>query len=370
MTEYYVDPVDGDDANAGTSEGSGNAWLTIQKAADTVVAGTGNRINIKNSADYTEDVDFDTNDGTAEYPIVFEGYTTTIGDGGQSTIDGENTRAHCISLNGVAHLDFRSLILTGATDFCCDVHTATSTALQFINMLFTDGSATGCDGAFGRSSGYRRISDCLIENCIIEDMDADGINLIPFSLNLTNSIIRRCGGDGVDLGTYNETRMNRVLIHDITGDAIKIGNASPSCSINNCTIEDCADGIDVDDNNMEGFIIMNSLITNCTVGIRVTGSPWAGDSTPFCNHNAFYNNGTKTIGRRVDGRDDVALSADPYTAVGSNDYTLNNTAGGGAECRNAGSNNSDIGYWQHDDPAGGSGTTSILGGGNLTGGFA
>ena len=39
MTVYYVDPVDGDDGNAGTSEGSGNAWQTLGQAASTAVLG-------------------------------------------------------------------------------------------------------------------------------------------------------------------------------------------------------------------------------------------------------------------------------------------------------------------------------------------
>ena len=39
MTIYYVDGVVGDDTNAGTSEGSGSAWATIDKAMNTVAAG-------------------------------------------------------------------------------------------------------------------------------------------------------------------------------------------------------------------------------------------------------------------------------------------------------------------------------------------
>ena len=45
MATYYVDGVDGDDGNLGTSEGVGNAWATVQKAADTVSAA--DTVNIK-----------------------------------------------------------------------------------------------------------------------------------------------------------------------------------------------------------------------------------------------------------------------------------------------------------------------------------
>jgi hypothetical protein len=36
MTTYYVDTAVGNDGNAGTSEGAGNAWATIDKAMNTV----------------------------------------------------------------------------------------------------------------------------------------------------------------------------------------------------------------------------------------------------------------------------------------------------------------------------------------------
>lgn len=59
----------------------------------------------------------------------------------------------------------------------------------------------------------------------------------------------------------------------------------------------------------------------------------------------------------------VALSGDPFTNAGSNDFSLNNTAGAGAACRSAGfpsvfprgttSSHVDIGASQHADPAGG-----------------
>lgn len=68
----------GDDANVGTSEGSGNAWKTIDKAMNTVAAG--DKVWVKASANYTELVTIDTV-GSIAAPIVFEGYTSTTGDG-------------------------------------------------------------------------------------------------------------------------------------------------------------------------------------------------------------------------------------------------------------------------------------------------
>ena len=106
MTTYYVDNVDGDDANAGTSEGSGNAWASIGKAMQTVAAG--DHVGIKvTGTDYTvEDGSTDSigaiiTAGTAASPIIFEAYTTTLGDrptgSGRATLDAStNSLVNCI----------------------------------------------------------------------------------------------------------------------------------------------------------------------------------------------------------------------------------------------------------------------------------
>ena len=55
MAVYYVDSLLGNDSNAGTAPGSGNAWATIAKAVATAVAG--DVCNIKASAPLRANVD-------------------------------------------------------------------------------------------------------------------------------------------------------------------------------------------------------------------------------------------------------------------------------------------------------------------------
>ena len=50
-TTWYVDGAVGNDSNAGTSPGAGNAWATIGKATSTAAAG--DTVNVKASATYT-----------------------------------------------------------------------------------------------------------------------------------------------------------------------------------------------------------------------------------------------------------------------------------------------------------------------------
>lgn len=86
--------------------------------------------------------------------------------------------------------------------------------------------------------------------------------------------------------------------------------------------------------------VTNNLLTNNGgYGMNVTTSNTAfNDFAIFARGNAFYNNTSGEMNNLTDV-DNVTLSGDPYTDAASDDYTLNDTAGGGAACKNAG-----IGY--------------------------
>jgi hypothetical protein len=90
LTNYFVDPSGGDD---GTGTGAiGAPWQTVQHALDNIVqnATDGDRVNVKDSAD-------DVLSGALNLgsygspalgaPLMFQGYTTTQGDGGIGGLD-------------------------------------------------------------------------------------------------------------------------------------------------------------------------------------------------------------------------------------------------------------------------------------------
>lgn len=144
MTTYYVDTAVGNDANAGTSEGSGNAWATIDKAMSTVVAG--DKVYIKASGTYSETPNIDTA-GTLAAPITYEGYTSTPGDGGKATISG-STNCVTTSLAVNQYMIWKNMIFTGASshaysctndDYCifynCEFHTNGGWGIAFDNAL-------------------------------------------------------------------------------------------------------------------------------------------------------------------------------------------------------------------------------------------
>lgn len=91
-SDYYIDPVDGDDS---TGDGSiGNPWQTVQHALDTITKDTtnGDRINIKSTGDdiLTAALSLTTY-GSTSAGLTFQGYDSIAGDGGQGGIDGDGS---------------------------------------------------------------------------------------------------------------------------------------------------------------------------------------------------------------------------------------------------------------------------------------
>ena len=87
-----------DGTAAGVYGGANGAWRTIQHAADTVSTGT--RINVKSGREYDQiaNIDIDTTNGTKNDPIMIQGYTSTVGDGGDFILDGQSTYAYNFSV--------------------------------------------------------------------------------------------------------------------------------------------------------------------------------------------------------------------------------------------------------------------------------
>lgn len=120
--------------------------------------------------------------------------------------------------------------------------------------------------------------------------------------------------------------------------------------------------------HIEGEIANCILTQNAAYDLNlITNSP-ARDNISF-HHNAFYTTGTAARLNAIASEGDITLTGSPFTNAAANDYTLNNTAGAGADCRNAGFPGSlfsltgytDIGTYRHQDPAGGGGRPEIRG---------
>lgn len=162
MTDYYVDGAVGDDANAGTSEGAGNAWATIGRAQSAPVA-INDRIFVKASATYSETLTFTSTTYTGNNqnnPVFLIGYADTPGDNGQVIWEPETTGA-CLLLASASGYLFKNFIFqnSNTTAVGSNGSTTVSTVI-FINCVFRNNAGYGV--AFGFSGNTTRFVKCEI----------------------------------------------------------------------------------------------------------------------------------------------------------------------------------------------------------------
>lgn len=244
----------GDDANLGTSEGAGNAWKTVDKAMNEVAAD--DKVWVKASANYTELATIDTAGGK-NTPIIFEGYTSSTGDGGRVTVTGGGVRANCIADSLGAGTDifyiFKNFRFTDATgagiDTDCDF-------ITFKNCKFDTNGAQGLDC---------RLVQC--EDCEFESNTTSGVEVVAeggvfvgctFYSNGTNGI--QCVGHLAALFCifFSNALFN---IINTTVDAI--------ITVVNCTIDGDAKnsntGVYVADQSI--VTVVNTVAYDCAVGM-------------------------------------------------------------------------------------------------------
>lgn len=358
-----VDRSTGLTTGTGATLNLGGALLTIGQAITNMIAS--NIIYVRGGI-YSQSAQLTivagANGRTASQLI---GYSTTRGDEGKPEITHDGVSGAFILVKG-----------------------AQATRLANFELDGVDIATSGFD--FG--GNYSGVSNLLIHRCTSAGMNSsndanviDRVEITDLTAGASNGIglingacviLRNCEihdnpCKGIDNFSEGNT-FDKCLIYNNTGgsnDGIK------QRSLHSCAITDCVlygngrDGI-----RLEGDFNRNTLIQNCILknnggyginGVNGTGGPWQG------RNNAYHNN-TSGARNNVSLPDDTDLTGDPFTAAGSDDFSLNNTAGAGAACRAAGfpgvypggttTGFIDIGAVQHADPAGGGGMRFLLGG--------
>jgi hypothetical protein len=156
-TTYYV-RTDGSDSNTGLSNDAAGAWLTIQKAADTMVAGDTVRVQ---PGTYPETVT-PLNAGTAANPITYLAEGLVVVDGG-------NVRCKAFDMVGTGYVVIDGFEITDQPDCggggAVEINNANNVTVR--NSIIHD---TGRDAVwFGGTS-----ANGLVENNLIYNIDDDG----------------------------------------------------------------------------------------------------------------------------------------------------------------------------------------------------
>lgn len=365
----YVDNVNGNNGNTGLSEAQAFADIPTAIAA---ITGGGNTIYVQNAgSDYvltatiaiTAALKGDTTNGRNK--IV--GYTTTPGArDGRPKITSATNSVNLFTLNDNDYWEFVHLELTHTASTrgnCFNAGTSTSTPLYFTDLI-VDGVLTFMGSTFYSATS---LINCVIRNttstsqaftvrmtgdfygCYIHDNAGDGIrggSAVVTRISLFSSIVAYNAGIGVNGGGTSSSYLLRIdnsTVAENTGDGIDVPANSSTTVLeisNNIIYGNSGEGLD--QNDEQSIVEAVTLLFQNNAWGSNTGGNYSGISA---------------------GVGDVTLSADPFTNAGSRDFSLNNTAGGGAAVRELafptsfGSTTTsyrDIGASQHQDTGGGS----------------
>lgn len=309
MTDYYVDGVDGSNANAGTSEGSGNAWATIQFAEDNTIAG--DKVWVKGNGDYVEQVTLANSFTASQIAVVFEGYTTTPGDNGQATIDATGNNGGIYDGFFVRNFRvFKNFRVTGATSY--NVYMDTGDYGLFINCEFDNAGL----------AGVRVDNNFTFIQCTFRD------NTGPGCLAGTNPELYRCKMYNNTSAGYSGGHATLVgcLVYDnqTLGQAVAFGIGAGNHIVTNNTIEAAANfpGLAYYRANTTQF--WDNIFSGGSYGIEATTGTQGG--TFHADFNLFFGQSISAFDSTItdDGLNNITGEDPNFTNAAGGDFTIPN----------------------------------------------
>jgi len=315
MTDYHVDVTSGDNGDTGLTEAL--AWQTLEYAMATAGTG-GHKIWVKGSAPYV--VQDGANDcvlyvdgaGTATAPTVWEGYTSTKGDGGVVTIDANtNTLASAVHVDiaGPAYHVFKYFRFAGGSGVGFDAATAEQVTCKWCRFDNNDGHGAHLDnygvlyGCLADSNGDAGLYNYLYgitAFCIAHSNTNTGISV-------NRGVISHClsyeNGGSTDAQIY------------CSGNLYGTGFIVQSTAVGTDTIGQR--GCDIGSAGTTALLV-NNIMMDCYYG-AYAGSD--NDELVVADGNLYYSNTTDRE-NVIAGDNDVSGSSDPFTNSAGNDYTL------------------------------------------------
>ena len=250
MSIYYVDPV-----ATGANDGSSwtDAWVSLQTAADTAVAG--DIVYCRGTETLSAQVDYDTNSGDMDT----NGYIQFIGcnssgdeDGTRYVLDGNSAAANCTHWNGVSRVLLRNFDLKNATG----------------------------DGFGGTTAGGYGV---ILDNVCSHDNGGDGF--YAYSMSNGSILFRCCAYSNSNYGFYYiKQKAVFCCAHD-NGNAGFYSNYNTQCLIGCLAYDNSGDDYqDLDDGCLLLMCISNGGSGN---GVNPENTPT--DAAPILIGNRFTN---------------------------------------------------------------------------------
>jgi len=364
MTDYFVDPVSGNDGNAGTSTGA--AFATFQMGADTAVAGDQVFLMATGTETTAVQIDFDTNAGTRTNPIKFIGAN---GSGVRLTTGHYTVQASASMTN--------MIVPTTTADFCI------FEGIDFDGNSNVTSHLLNANG-LGQADGWH------IRRCRFHDVSGAGLNIRGTTAGdflIADSEIFNCGGNGCQPASGSASRWANMMIsgnsiHDNTGDAIGgflaqqlyimsnllydnggdgIGNTTGSAASANITIMNnvialnTGNGIDISNSESHVIILNNIIRSNGAFGLLITDARavYAG----YIDYNAYSNNTSGASDETTLSGDNNVLTDPDFVSEtdGSENFLLNP----GSPCHLGGIHGGSMGIGPANDDTGGGGGIAV-----------
>ena len=371
-TTIVVDRSTGLSAGTGATLKIGGALQTLATLEASNVAG--NKAWIKSGTyTLTSKVTLAITGDATNGSVLWQGYQTTRGDntGTQPDITSSTSALTLFESGLMAARKFKNIKFshTGASRGIGFDSTAGPQYPIFFDGCLFDGLATAvkCDNLGASNYGEVNLFGCriinstsaglkatsgLVDSCIISDGSSVGVlvgargSIIAGQISFVNTIIESNASHGISLGSCDRSPVDvqGCVFHNNTGDGI--GSNAGTTGV---------------------LEVKNSIFTsNGGYGINVSAQS---NRNAVYESNAFKSNTSGSYGTNTTaGTGDITLTVDPFTDAANQDFTLNATAGGGADLKSLAlpttmpfgvtTTNKNIGVAQNAYSAGGSGGLS------------
>ena len=356
-------PIDGTNyatywtACDGTNLTKAWAWATM---LTTLAAGE--RANVQGAITGGTAAQSFTNAGTTANPMSIRGINSTLGDleANGRTIGGKlvTTNFPVITYTSLGWLTLPSFMVAEHLKFTGAVANPTLSGGTANIIRRVEGANT-----HGTSSSAIGISG--VGGSVIDDCDGYSTSTSATAVAIVSngaSLVVRCYADALASGASGIGLADRSSAHGcvIVGAVNGIAASGSRCDIDRCSFYNITTAAVT-----QSAASAVASITNCVAWLSGGSSKFYNSTTSvrahFQNTNAVGNSGAADVNEGnwpVYG--EIALSASPFTST--TDFTLNNTAGGGAACRGvAYPLYDDVGAWQHQDSGSGGGSALHLG---------
>lgn len=215
---------------------------------------------------------------------------------------------------------------------------STSTAAQCLDI-----GSGGYVKAVNCTMRSARAVDCAsgrltMVGCDVRGVDSFGI-LFSGSSNatLTDTVVHDCGAGGVvDVGT-GRTVIDGCRIHSNGSYGVQVtaAQANGLCVTNSSFYNNTDHGL-----YLYATAVIGAgpyTVENCVFASNGgRGQAWNGAGAGlllFADFNAYYNNTSGEVSGLTKGEHSITLTADPFMDAAGGDFSLNDTAGGGAACK-------------------------------------